>query len=430
MVFASGDWLSIHGDDGNNAHVPVASGVDTLTGTLAWDTGACELSPGAGMALRDGIIYTVAMRDGGNWDPSDDRIWIEARYASNGSPLWDSPPLDAGNSVSYSSISGPTIDPAGGAIYYNSGRSVQRLNPADGSVAWSTRLTTSTTTTNVSLDLINASPAVGGGKVFVETYDDYFGAYRDKLLVALNQSDGSIAWWKNCGGTGRIRPIYLNDVAGGVVVTEVFDGSTSHGLAAYSADGALVWNHLAAPVAWSTARPVEAPFICVDGRIYGVSYSGSGTGQLFCVDAATGSLIYKVDSIESDTAPLLVGDTVYLYGGPFGDAQLVAYRASDGSLLRATTIGGYCFRNAMAATDSHIYLTQSDFFGSDTTTDMVIVNLADGSIAARQTATYNGPVMLDAQGNIYVHCAGGLRAFGSTMPAPSAVSSLAWMGLE
>lgn len=196
-------WLSIHGDDANNACLPIASSVDTLTATLAWNTGSIDLANGAGMALNNCVIYTVAMRDGGNWDPSDDRIWITARYATDGASLWESPYLDAGNSVGYASISGPTIDPASGAIYYGSGRTLHRLNPGDGSVEWATRLTTSTTTTGVSLELINSSPALGGGKVFIETYSDYFGGYRDKLLVAFNQSDGSIAWWKSAAVRGE-----------------------------------------------------------------------------------------------------------------------------------------------------------------------------------------------------------------------------------
>lgn len=434
ICFADG-WLSIHGDDGNNAYWPIASRVMSLTAGTAWDTGASELTPAAGMAWNAGIVYAVAMRDGGNWDPSDDKIWIKAFYAADGSPVWQSPFLDAGNSVSYASISGPTIDAADGAIYYASGRTVSKLNTSDGSVAWATRLTSATTAANASLELINSSPALGAGKVFVETYDDYFGGYRDKQIVALNKNDGAVAWSRQCGGTGRIRPIFLANIGSGAVLTEVFDGVTSHGIAAYAAsDGALVWNSLTAPKPWSTAKPIEAPFICVDGKIYGVSYSGSGTGELFCADAATGSLTWKVGSIESDTAPLLIGDTIYLYGGPFGNAQLAAYRASDGGFVRTTTIGGYCFRNAMASTNGHIYLTQSDFFGSDPTTDIVIVDAAAGSIVDRATATYGGPTMLDTAGNIYVHYTaggvGGLRAFGNTKPAPSAASPHSWLKLD
>ncbi len=415
-------WLSLHGDDGNNAYWPIASQVTSLAAGPSWDTGAAELAPAAGMAWNAGIVYAVAMRDGGNWDPSDDQLWIKAFHAEDGSAVWQSPFLEAGNSVSYASIAGPTVDVDDGAIYFASGHTVSKLGDTSGTLAWATRLTSATTAANASLELINGSPAIGAGKVFVETYDDYMGGYRDKQLVALNKADGSIAWSCQCGGTGRIRPIFLAGVGSGAVLTEVFDGTTSHGIAAYAAaDGALVWNSITAPKPWSTAEPIEAPFICAGEKIYGVSYSGAGTGELFCCDAATGSLNWKVSAIESDTAPLLLGETLYVYGGPFGNAQLAAYRAADGALLRTTTIGGYCFRNAMAATAGNIYLTQSDFFGSDTTTDLVIVNAADGSIADRQTATYGGPVMLDTRGGVYVHYSiggsfGGLKAFGQTVP--------------
>ncbi|MCE5228184.1 PQQ-like beta-propeller repeat protein [bacterium] len=416
------DWLSIHGSYDNNAwRSGLSSQVTSLASGPSWDTGAGELAPGAGMALRGTTVYAVAMRDGGNWDPSDDKVWIKALNAADGTLIWQSPFLDAGNSVSYASIAGPTIDPADGAIYYAAGRTMNRLSPTSGTVAWSTTLTSATTSTTASLELINCSPAIGAGKVFIETYDDYMGGYRDKQIVAFNAADGLIAWSHKDGGTGRIRPIYLSNIASGVVLTEVFDGSTSHGIAAYAAtDGSLVWSHLTAPAPWSLSNPIEAPFIYSSGKIYGVSYSGSGTGQLFCVDASNGSLVWKVSSIESDTAPLLVNGTIYLYGGPFGNAQLAAYSALDGSLIRSTTIGGYCFRNGMAATDNHIYLTQSDFFGSDPTTDLVIVNVSDGTIADRVTATYGGPVMIDSLGGIFAHYTtggvGGLRAFGKTVP--------------
>ncbi|MFW5858092.1 MAG: thiamine pyrophosphate-dependent enzyme [Planctomycetota bacterium] len=64
------------------------------------------------MALLDTTIYAVAMNDGGNWDPADDVVRLRALRAMDGQPLWQSPPLEAGDSVSFGSIAGPTIDPA------------------------------------------------------------------------------------------------------------------------------------------------------------------------------------------------------------------------------------------------------------------------------------------------------------------------------
>ncbi len=419
---ADSGWLSIHGDAGNNALQPMPSQVATLAGGPSWDSGPAGLFAGAGMALSGGTFYTIAMRDGGNWDPSDDVLTIKAFNAIDGTPDWESPPLDAGNSVGFGSTAGPTIDPASGALFYGSGRTLHRLS-ATGAIGWATTLTSATTQPAASLDLINSSPSLGEGRVFIATYSDFFGAYRDKQLVACDAAGGAIAWSVRCGGTGRSRPIFLDAPGGGLVLTEVFDGATSHGVAAYrAADGSLAWSHLSAPRPWSLADPIEAPLVHAGGRVYGVGYTSGGASRAFCIDPADGSLHWMVETIASDCPPLLAGGKLFIYGGAFGAAELVALDPADGALLHTTAIGGYAFRNAMAATQEHLYLAQSDFFGSAPTTDLVIVSLATGAVSARLTGTYTGPVMIDALGGIYVHyTAGGanlagVRAFGQTVP--------------
>ena len=413
---ARAQWPEAHGTAGNNARLAAASAVTDVTTSPTWTTGAASLYDRAALTLAGGRIYAVAMDDAGSWQSDDDTLWIEALDAADGRRAWRSAPLPAGNAVGYGSIAAVTVDASAGALYYGASNRVHRLDARTGAITWSTPLTADTTTSGASMEIINASAAVAAGRVFVATYGDYFAGYTDKQLVALDAATGAIAWSVKTGGTGRSRPIAAPELAGGIVLTEAFDGATSHGVAAFRiSDGTPVWNSLGAPLPWSLAYRIEAPLVLDAGRIYGLGYSGNlaGTGRLFCADAATGSLVWVVDSIDSDAPPLVAGGKVFVFGGAFGASRLVAYDTADGSELHATDVGGNASRNAMAATAEHLYFAQTDFYASDPTPELLVARISDGQIVSRTTGgQFDGAVALDRFGGIYAHASDGTLAGG------------------
>src|SRR5690606_30556077 len=178
------------------------------------------------------------------------------------------------------------------------------------------------------------------------------------------QATGSVVWHDKHGGVGADSPLFHDAGAQQIVYSTI-----GNGIRAYDADtGAVVWDHADAGIpggAWSTGDTFWTELVYDGGFIYGQTYNFLGTdAEIVKVDAATGELVWIQDDSEtpvSDCPMLLIGGTLYAFGGPFGNVDLTAFDASSGLRLWSENIGGTVFRNYSAAMNDRIYIAQDGF---------------------------------------------------------------------
>ncbi|EGD81730.1 hypothetical protein PTSG_02441 [Salpingoeca rosetta] len=119
-----------------------------------------------------------------------------------------------------------------------------------------------------------ASPAVGGGKVFVGS--------DDSKLYCFNQTSGKVLWTFATGNAVRSSPALAQD---GSVVFGSYDGHAYR----VSGEGKLLWKTQIGGHVYSPAT------IAADGSVL----IGSGTGQLFRLNFHSGKAIWAFDSHHS-----------------------------------------------------------------------------------------------------------------------------------
>lgn len=399
-------WDKQHMDPSNNAVLNQNALVQDVSAGPAWSTGPQKLMGGCGVAMYGGKLFTTAIEGhftNGETQRGDDKFSIKAFNAATGKLAWESPQLDLGLSVDYWTISSPTVDPATGALYVGSGQSVQKLDGATGALLASVKLTAANTAAGLSYDIVNSSPALGGGLLFIETYGG--GAPALKQLVALRPSDLSVAWAKNATGFGTGVPCYVD----GRVYTTI-----TGGIACYNAaNGDLVWNSATlAQGAWSVSSAIYASLVYSQGNLYLVTAGAWGqakSSELLCVNAASGALNWRKPApTNMGVTPLVLNGKVYLQGGVDGDNHLIAYNVSDGAEAFDQPVGGSSYTNYLAATLDRLYLTDQAC--------LKVIDPASGAVLKKSDGFFDGPVSLDTMGRLYANEGGALKQFSTTVP--------------
>lgn len=425
---ARADWPRIHFDSNNNANTGTAATVTDVSTGAFWNTGAEDLAPGCRPIVADGKVFAVAMQ----FSPSE-RLWIKSFDPADGTLVGESADLDIGDasifgtsylggdntSVNLGTVSAPAVDAANGALYFATGATMYRLATADLSAVWSAVMSSSNTDATGTHGVVNSSPALGAGNVYIQTYPITFGGLDEAQLVAFDQTTGAVAWHAKAGGRGTASPLFVDLGASQYVITDAQpDGSTVL-LEAYDANA----TGAATPV-WTMSAPLNEPssapygagnhgqwgdFI-FDGtsKIYGIT-SNFGGGRLYSVNAADGVLDWQVDVGGADVPPVLIGGDLYVLNST---NAMVRYATADGSVNGAavTVISSSVFRDYFAAAADGIYLAKGgdglQFFNPGTTNSVALQSVT-------ASMDYTGPCTVDAlNGYVYTHDgAGGLSVF-------------------
>lgn len=205
------------------------------------------------------------------------------------------------------------------------------------------------------------------------------GVYNETGLLKLWPETGPALALKIEGiGKGYSHPILVN---GTIFITGIKQDTTDI-LSAYDMQGKLLWET-------SYGRSWNKSYI--DSRVTptfedGKLYVSSGTGQVNCIEAKSGKIIWQVDVIKKYGGeiydhgdaenPLIVDDMViYTTGGD--ENTLVALGKTDGSLVWKTkSLGGaksYASPVLVRHNGMNIVLVQ-------TTENLIAVNSANGEI--------------------------------------------------
>jgi len=179
-------------------------------------------------------------------------------------------------------------------------------------------------------------------------------------------------------GKGYSHPVVVNDV---IFVTGIKEDTTDV-LSAYNFSGKLIWE---TPYGRSWIRSYSDSR-CTPTYQSGKLYVASGTGQVSCVDATTGKIIWKVDAIENyggeihrhgdAESPLIAGDkVVFATGGEVN--TMIALNKSDGSLAWKTRSLGGAKSYASSVLISH---NEHKIIVVQTTRNIIGIEPSDGSV--------------------------------------------------
>ena len=414
---SSANWTWPHYSQGSNAFVPITAAPLDLTAAPAWTSGPHALDSKIRPLILGGKIYAVKTVN--NTSPTPDVIAIKAFALSTGQFLWETPSLDAGDSVNNGSLSIPVIDVTSRVMYYGSGTSVQAINGDTGMIIWSSTLTAANTAAGRAYGIVNSSPSVGVGKVYIRTTE--FGS--NEQVVALNSLTGAVLWSQAIPGTGVTSPLYNDFGAGDERLFIETDAGGNGGIVALNATtGATLWSSSTVTVPWNVGTTAFwADFVLEGGSIYGVSYDFSAVGRLVKVDALSGALEWNVASLGTDSPPIVFSGNAYVSGGGFGDAKVARHSSVTGAQNYNVGLNGggkFTYRSYMLATTNALYLTEDDGFGSVIETPILRLDLATGAVVSSTpvsaTARYSGAVSMDSTGALYTVARndGSLRAFG------------------
>lgn len=409
------DWPAIHRGADNNAYVPAAALVTNLaTASESWSTGAENIFTGARPIIVGGSVYTVCHYYG------PDRVTVKAFNRTTGVEQWESPNLSLGNTVSFGSAS--TLLASGGALYIGTGTALQKLNPVDGSVTWSTTFTASSTDATGVYTIVNSSPAGGDGRVYIATADFGSGGAQ---VVAVDQTTGNVSWFRKTGGVGVQTPLYYENGATKLVITDTITGGNAGALALDATTGNVVWSHATVSSPWNTGgNQFYGDFVLSGATAYGFSYDFmSATSNLVSFNVETGALNYSQPGLSTDCVPVLVSGVLYGVGGTYGNASVAAYNPATGAENYRVALNGggnYIFRNYIAATNSGLFVANDIGFPAVPNTQLLLIDPATGATTSATPASaannYTGAVSVDDDGAIFVAARdGSLRAFlGST----------------
>lgn len=420
-AMASAQWTTVHRDASHNAVVAGPATVGLVARTPTWQSNAENLTD-ARVLVLGGLAIAVAATDGGTpFTGGDDTARLRAFNTATGARVWESAVLDPLGSVANGSVSSPVIDATERRVYYGVGSTVTKLNLDTGATVWSSDVDSTSTAPGRAFEVVNSSPALGSGKVFIQTTT--FGGTPSQV-VAFDTTTGAVVWSRATGGLGVTAPLHA-ELTGGArrVFVDTATGSNA-GMQALDADtGAVVWNSLTLSSPWSLPgagfNGIWADVVLVGGKLIGLSYDFSANGNLFCVDAATGSATgtgnFIVAAAGSDCPPFVVDGVVFNFGGGFGAAELRRFDATSGALLGTAALGGGFFRNYIAATSDRLFLAQ-------TGRGIQMFDIDGNPVDANASIASSSPVSLGEDGSVYLIAGGRLVKFG---PAPA--SAEGWL---
>ncbi|MGM0621383.1 MAG: PQQ-binding-like beta-propeller repeat protein [Bacteroidota bacterium] len=179
-------------------------------------------------------------------------------------------------------------------------------------------------------------------------------------------------------GKGYSQPIVAD---GKIFVTGIKNDETD-ALSAYGLNGQLLWETDYGR-SWSRSYSDSR---CTPTYENGKLYVASGTGQLSCIDAQSGEIVWQVDAVDKyggeihrhgdSESPLLVNDlVVYTTGGD--NYTMVAFKKSNGAeVWKAKSLGGA----KSYASPVLIHHNGADIIVTQTTRNIIGINPGNGNI--------------------------------------------------
>ena len=390
---AFADWTQAHRGADQNRTVSASPIADLPTSPTFATSAGGNLQAGAPALLWNGRLIAVARTSG-----STPTVVLKSFDKSTGAHQWTSPPLDA--SVNTFSVSSPAVDAATGKVFYATGTAMYRIDGTSGALDWTTTMTATNTdpTSTARYVITNSSPALGGGRVFIHTYETSFvGPYTNAQVVAFDQVSGAVSWFAKVGGVGSTCPIYVGTTTTPLVLAAKANGAGEGAWTALNAaTGATVWDSTTVAAPWTSPNLFWGDAVIAGGKAYAVDYNFSGTGgTLSRFDVATGAREYVKPALTADCPPVLTAAGLHVFGGSYSAPRIATYAPATGDLVTSAPTGGNVFRQYPAAAGNRLYVAIA---GQGVRAYDTVTLAMTGTSAIN---TYDGPVTLDDNGALF-----------------------------
>ncbi len=280
--------------------------------TLQWVADADPQDPNyyvsfegaTGPIVYNGMVYayTKYFEPGGSGQTNSQLV---AYDANSGRMLW----ATVIDMAIYGSWSSPAVDTKNNNILMPSGDKVYAIDASTGAIKWSAQLEKS---------VVNASVCVAAdlphARAFITDYAYSAGGKLYCINLDANEPNnpyqpGKIIWSDVIGATCGNSPTYKNGV--------VYVSSNSGSVYAYNA------NATSAVKIWEATDPNFAGFssgltITKEGFIYASNYSYSqheDNSALCKINSNNGNIIWMINTEQTSSIPVVVGDKIYISGG-------------------------------------------------------------------------------------------------------------------
>jgi len=256
----------------------------------------------------------------------------------------------------------------GGRVYIGSrDRKVYALNATTGAFIWS--YTTG--------DIVYSSPAVADGVVYVGS--------SDSKVYALNATTGDLIWSYRTGNAVASSPA----VADGKVYIASYDNNV---YALNATTGALIWSHTPGNADFSS--PAVA---------YGMVFVGSWTSNIYGLNATTGDLVwsYRTGDGYEDSSPTVAYGMVYEGSNDF---RVHALNATTGAGIWIFSLSGGRVRSTPAVADGIVIVGSDDYhvYAMNATTGVLKWNTRLGEQVISSPAIVDGKVFIgSSDGKLY-----------------------------
>jgi outer membrane protein assembly factor BamB len=355
-------------------------------GTLQWVADADPQDPNyyvsfedaAGPIVYNGRVYAYAkyFEPGGSGQTNSQLV---AYDANSGRMLW----ATVIDMAIYGSWSSPVVDTKNNNILMPSGDKVYAIDASTGAVKWSAQLEKS---------VVNASACVAAdlphARAFITDYAYSAGGMLYCINLDANEPNnpyqpGKIIWSDDLGGgTCGNSPTYKNGV--------VYVSSNGGSVYAYNANAASVVR------IWKATDPNFAGFsggltITKEGFIYAANYSYSqheDNSALCKINSNNGNIIWMINTEQTSSVPVVVGDKIYISGGLNGwgsRPKVEAYQDLGNTVIKLwetpanMAVGGWS--NQPVYANGKLYvgaipIIDGDYF--DAYTELYILNVSVG----------------------------------------------------
>ena len=276
-------------------------------------------------------------------------------------------------------------------IYVGTSTGVSSLNAATGAVIWANNLG----------QAVEASPTMVGTAL-------YIGDLANKFF-ALNSATGAVLWSVQLDGA-----IYSSaTVVAGIIYVGTANG-TFYALSVAN-KGKVVWSYTAA-----TGQPITTTPAVVGGNVYFAAY----TDDIYCLNAASGALVWKYQTGSViDSSPAVVNGV--LFEGSY-DGVVYAISTAPGTAgnLQWSYKTGAAIAASPIVTNGTVYVGSGDgnLYALNARTGAANFSLATGG-TVRSAAAANGVIYfttslstffaIDAQGRVLASGSTGTSFLGS-----------------
>jgi len=253
--------------------------VDLATGALRWQfaTGGRVVSPAL---VHDGRVYC------GSEDCN-----LYCLDAATGHEYWQY--------LTHGWVDDSPLYADGLILTTSSDHRLYALDAATGALRWSADTKSSRV----------HSPAVDGNEVFVTSFN---------LLIALKLPGGRPSWR------------YLARSSAGITTPPVVGPETVYFGTTYGAIWAIDRQRHTIRWTYHTRSRIMGALVLDGNRLY----AGSRDFNVYCLDAATGALVWQTDTgDEVEASPVIAGDVLYYDTGGFAEPQLHAVNKHTGQAL-------------------------------------------------------------------------------------------------